>query len=237
MTNKNIDITSGGVLSDLAILSAIREGSVVITPFNRENLTNCAYDVSLGNKVAFVPDSKQVVIKGWVSTLTETPIIDISDKDSIYQSFKKITFTDEDKGITIPPGGMMICHTNEFIGTAHIKNCPSLTTFMRARSTVARAGVTVSSSAGWGDVGYANRWGMVLHNTRKDASVFIPFGMKIAQIVFLKIEGQVSQCYSTLTGNYKTVSGRKKEFEKLDAEWDPESIIPKKSVVESNGKD
>lgn len=58
-----------------------------------------------------------------------------------------------DRIIWITPGETILAHTNEFIG-----GCKSVTTMMKARSSLGRNFIEVCKCAGWGDVGYINRW-------------------------------------------------------------------------------
>jgi deoxycytidine triphosphate deaminase len=223
-SSESFEMMPGGVLSDSAIERGLKDGSIFISPFSRSNLTNCAYDISLGSRVVFIPAAAPVVNAGWITSSTETPTIDVTNKTSVATSFKRLELAPDAKGVTIPPNSFAVCHSHEFIGTTfHPYN--HITTMMRARSTLARAGISISPSAGWGDVGFANRWGMIIHNNRSDANVFIPFGAKVAQIVFLRVVGRPSKSYATASGTYKTVSG-KRSFEKLDEEWDASSLLP-----------
>src|SRR4029077_284391 len=87
----------------------------------------------------------------------------------------------EDKVILIEPGETILAHTEEFIGG---RNC--ITTDMKARSSIGRNFIEVCKCAGWGDVGYTNRWTMEITNISTHYYIPLVVGRRIAQIVFFE---------------------------------------------------
>lgn len=197
-----------GILGKREIVKAVELGLISIKPYNEANLTNVAYEVTLGSRGHFVSASDEC--------------IDISDRKGVFLSWKLGTPTSVNgkRGITIPPHGSVLAHTNEFIGST---SGNPINTLLRGRSSLMRAGVSVSSSAGWGDIGFTGRWGLLFHNTRS-APVFIPFGMRVAQIAFISVtSANADDDYASLSGSYATRDDG--SFEELDAAWRVESIL------------
>lgn len=200
-----------GVLGKNEIEFALRDGLITIKPFIPENLTNVAYEITLGSS-------------GWFVSSDDASILDISERAAITSSWKLVTepvCVNGKSGIVIPPKSSVLAHSNEFVGSN--AGVP-ITTLLRARSSLMRSGISVSSSAGWGDIGFTGRWGLLLHNTR-ERQVFIPFGMRIAQIVFLRVSSASDDTdYKKLSGTYHCDTSAK-DFESLNSSWKIESIL------------
>ena len=202
---------SRGVLSDKNILHEKEKGNVIIDSFNEHNLSNCSYDVTLGenyykpNSVRAVnPFSKKLVKEYWGKPLVAKKVTENLAK--IYD------INPDQKVITISPGQTILAHTNEFIGG---KN--NITTMMKARSSMGRANIAVCKSGGWGDIGYINRYTMDITNFT-NATVVLPVGEKIAQIIFF-YTGSTDKPYN---GKYQ-ISDDLKELKKA---WKPSMMIP-----------
>jgi dCTP deaminase len=89
-----------------------------------------------------------------------------------------------DELIWIFPGETILAHTQQFLGGR--KN---VTTMMKARSSMGRNFIEVCKCAGWGDVGYYNRWTMEITNNSLHYSIPLVVGRRVAQIVFFETEG------------------------------------------------
>jgi dCTP deaminase len=136
--------------------------------------------------------------------------------------FKKYDFewngiAPDDKIILLAPGETILGHTQEFIGgRTHV------TTMMKARSSLGRSFISVCKCAGWGDVGYTNRWTMEIQNT--SARYYIPLvvGRRIAQIVFFETGPILGDDYSA-TGKYTSST----KISVLKKSWKPEMMLPR----------
>jgi len=145
--------------------------------------------------------------------------IEVRKIKSQLNSFKNLKPTD--KVILISPNETILAHTIEFIGGKNSKDL-AITSEMRARSSLGRIGIAVCKCAGWGDVGYINRWTMEITNF---SSVVIPLvvGMRIAQIIFHQVE-PISQIDEyQLRGKYQ----KSIDIESLKKNWQPEMMLPK----------
>lgn len=213
-------------LSDRKILEAMKEGLVVIEPFTRENLATSSYDVTLGewffreqppehNHSLYNIWSKEHMTHVWGAEKAERAI-------TAKEAFKKYKFDwdgidPDDKVILLRPGETILAHTNEFIGGKD-----SITTMMKARSSMGRNFIEVCKCAGWGDVGYVNRWTMEITNNSKNYIIPLVVGRRIAQIIFFETGPILKKDYAS-TGKYQTASSLKE----LQKTWGPESMLPK----------
>ena len=212
------------ILSDKKILEEIKQGNVVIEPFIRSNLSTSSYDVTLGDQyfieqepdgvhTTYNPYDESDVKRVWGEKAIEAKYAkDIFDGDIPYNSVKE-----DDKVIILKPNETILAHTNEFIGG---KN--NITTMMKARSSLGRNFIEVCKCAGWGDVGYINRWTMEITNNSRYYSVILIVGKRVAQIVFLETY-QIEEDDYSKKGKYQTT----KDLEELKKLWDPMSMLPK----------
>lgn len=212
-------------LSDKKILRYIKEGRVVITPFDKKNLNTSSYDVTLGEfyyreqrpepgRAIYSPWSEVDVRRIWgepqkavkasqyMKTLGITKLGGISPSDYI---------------VTIAPGETILSHTNEFIGGRD-----GVTTMMKARSSMGRNFIEVCKCAGWGDVGYTNRWTMEITNNSRDFAIPLVVGRRLAQIVFFEV-GEILTDDYIRSGKYQN----EVNINKLKSKWKPEDMLPK----------
>lgn len=130
--------------------------------------------------------------------------------------FKELCGQSKDQNVIIlHPGEIILATTEEFIGSR--LQC---TTMAKTKSSLARYGIDVCGSSGWGDIGYINRWAFPIHN-RSNFPVILKPGTWIGQIVFLTVTDK--ELSYTQGGSYQSTD----DFEKLVKEWDPRSVLPK----------
>lgn len=212
-------------LSDKRILEAKKTGDVVIEPFRKENLATSSYDVTLGEFYFREQPSKydHNVYNIWSKEHTDHVWGTKAKKaDTASKVFQKYKFSWEgikptDKVILLQPGETILAHTNEFIGGRH-----HVTTMMKARSSMGRNFVEVCKCAGWGDVGFFNRWTMEITNNSRNYAIPLVVGRRIAQIIFFET-GPILKNDYTKKGKYQA-SENLKEMKK---NWKPESMLPK----------
>ena len=212
-------------LSDKKILEAIKEGSVVIDPFDRRNLATSSYDVTLG-EFFFVEQEpphfenlyniydKKHVDRVWGTKPKKAKTAkEVFDK---YQ-FDFNGIEPSDKVILLAPGETVLGHTQEFIGGRD-----HITTMMKARSSLGRSFIEVCKCAGWGDVGYFSRWTMEITNNSKHYYIPLVVGRRIAQIIFFETGEIVASDYAK-SGKYQS-SGTVAQLRKG---WKPEMMLPR----------
>lgn len=229
-----------GILSDLQIKNAMKNGAIVISPYNEGQLNNTSYDVCLGGE-GFYRRSRKSMEKSY-DNMTDDDVRSLwNDKyskekknDSVEmlnpwdtESLRKYwgevqTPVEVDNGsgvkqkiIMLRPRETILCHTEEFIG-----GCIRLTTKLQAKSSMTRCCLSISGSGGVGDIGYVNRWMMVIQNT-SDELVPLIVGKPVAQILF-KMAGPTLNSYH-IKGKYQDSD----DFQSIKTNWKIENILPK----------
>jgi dCTP deaminase len=196
------------LLSDRDIKEGIKNGSILITPFNEKQLNNVSYDLTVGDT--------------WVKYLHSNSM----DKRAIDVRNPKEAFrVKKGGGYDLKPGERILGHSREFAGGTGKLFCEGkvVTSFVQATSTAGRIGLTACLCAGWGDVGYANRWTLEILNV-SPYRIFIPVGVVLAQICF-ELVNVPDKLYGKDTGSYQGASSDARE---LEADWSPERhMIPR----------
>ena len=123
----------------------------------------------------------------------------------------------DDKVILLEPGETILAHTNEFIGGKD-----HITTMMKARSSLGRNFIEVCKCAGWGDVGYTNRWTMEITNNSRHYAIPLVVGRRIAQIVFFET-GPIDGADYNSKGKYNSST----DLTKMKKDWHPTMMLPR----------
>ena len=211
------------LLSRPQILRYMEEGDIVVEPFERRNLGTASYDVRLGpwffrehmqrgtprvfnpldeNEVREYWGQPEFAVSAGVWMAKNGPLQNIDASDLI---------------VVIERGETILSHSIEFIGGRHC-----VTTEMRARSTMGRNGMTVCKCAGWGDVGFCNRWTMEMTNLSGRAIV-LPVGLRVAQIAFYAVDPIDADSYAGDGGKYQGTD----DVAAMMAGWRPEQMLPR----------
>ncbi|KKW41338.1 MAG: hypothetical protein UY91_C0020G0004 [Parcubacteria group bacterium GW2011_GWB1_55_9] len=210
-------------LSDKKILEHKKAGTIVIEPFTRKNLATSSYDVTLGEWFfrEQQPKYNHSLYNIWSKEHTEH-VWGVERAVIAKEVFKKYKFewdgiSPNDKVIMLRPGETILAHTNEFIGGRDI-----VTTMMKARSSMGRNFIEVCKCAGWGDVGYVNRWTMEITNNSKNYLIPLVVGRRIAQIIFFETGSILKNDY-TNAGKYQA----SRDIQQLKKSWGPTAMLPK----------
>ena len=217
------------LLSRNDILQRMEEGTIIIDPFDERNLGNSSYDVTLGSYYY------REVQPDYVMHRSNNPIYNMYDKkdvDRVWggEHFKAKSLDSynmqleniksDDKVIWLDPGESVLGHTQEFIG-----GLVNVNTEMKARSSMGRNFMTVCRCAGWGDVGYINRWTMEITNNSRFHRIPLVVGRRVAQITFSEVT-EVTNDHS-----YEKKAGSKYQTEtsldELKKKWTPKQMIPR----------
>mgnify|MGYP003393516281 FL=1 len=208
-------------LSDKEILRQKKLGNIIIEPFNQRNLATSSYDVRLGewyfreqrqNFDIYNMYAKSQTDKVWGTRPHKADLAKNALKDFNFEGVKPT-----DKIILIAPGETILAHTEEFIGGKK-----EITTKMQARSSMGRNFIEVCKCAGWGDVGYTNRWTMEITNNSRFYTIPLVVGRRIAQIVFFHVGPVLKKDY-TKAGKYQSTT----DIKKMKREWSPLSMLPR----------
>ncbi len=118
------------ILTDKQILTKIKNGAILISPFNRKFLGSNSYDVHLGKNLAIYKDE----------------ILDSKKHNKI----KHFEITKD--GFILQPHMLYLGVTEEYTEThEHVP-------FLEGKSSIGRLGIDIHATAGKGDVGFCNYW-------------------------------------------------------------------------------
>jgi dCTP deaminase len=210
------------VAANAQIIHLMAQNKVIIDPYNIRNLGTSSYDVRLGRNYYREQPSEYLsppvnvyniysenhTDRVWGKKQLALPAIEYK----YMPNFDFDNIAENDLVIPIGPGENLLCHTEEFIGGLN-----PFTTEMKARSSIGRTLLMVCSCAGWGDVGYFNRWTMEFHNRSRYYTIPLVVGRRVAQIVFQETGGVIDTTYA-LDGKYQSTEN----LAELKAKWKPE---------------
>ncbi len=214
------------LLSRDAILRHFNEGNIVIDPFEERKLKTVSYDVSLGNwfwreghpegraSVHNLYDEMSTK-RVWQGPYQAEWAKEVSERLGL--ELKNIK--PEDKIVILRPGETVLAHTDEFIGGRN-----KVVAKMYARSSLGRNFVEVCKDAGWGDIGYFNRWTMEVTNNSQYFTIPLVVGRRVGQMVFYEVEPlKNAPDYVGEGGKYQ----KSQEVDEVKKSWKPEMMIPR----------
>jgi len=149
------------ILAHDEIISERENGSIIIEPFILEHVGANSYDVRLGNNFIRVLHNDEYCGKACINPERPQNVIKF--------------YVEHD--ILIMPNELMLAETMEICGSD--KYIPML----EGRSTFARMGLKVHLTAGFGDIGFKQKWTLELEATLP--IVLFP-GERIAQVYFVQ---------------------------------------------------
>lgn len=212
-------------LSDKRILEEMKKRNIVISPFSKKHLSTSSYDVTLGefyyreqppkpHHPFFNIWEEKNVKEVWGEYVRAEKLSNFS------KAPKKLSgIGQRDRVIFLRPNETILAHTNEFIGGRN-----TVTTMMKARSSLGRCFIAVCKCAGWGDVGYINRWTMEITNSSRYYTIPLVVGRRVAQIVFFETGSILNKekDYS-VSGKYQSYS----DIGEIKKNWKPEMMLPR----------
>lgn len=212
------------LLSRNAILRHFKEGNIIIDPFDSRKLNTTSYDVSLGEWFwrEGSPDGRATIHNLYDLSSTkrvwqgpyEAEVVKAVE-NRLGSEFANIEPTA--KVILLRPKETILSHTYEFIGGRN-----KIVTKMYARSSLGRNFIEVCKDAGWGDVGYFNRWTMEVTNNSQYFTIPLVVGRRIGQIVFYEVEPLSNSDYVAEGGKYQ----KSKDLAEVKKSWHPEMMVP-----------
>ena len=212
------------MLTGSEIIRARNGGNIIIEPFHTNQVQANSYDIRIGKWIArFTKFLNPADNKPHVFHSVPPEAMNYEDLFDLYEC---------DNEIVLSPGERILCHTEEFFGSVAM-SVPMLAT----RSTIARFGMDICGSAGFGDIGYINRWTLELQNNSPFIQ-HIPVGARVGQVyfneadTFAEIERIVGSGKIDLTlvnwygGEYRLKTGEY-TLENMIEKWHPKMMLPK----------
>lgn len=198
-------------LVDREILEERQKGSIVIEPFVKKLLGTNSYDLRLGQWVA--------AYKARINDGTRT--IDPTSPDVVAEIFTLTSL--RENPYTLLPGERVLGHTREFVGGT-VAGQAACVAHVHAKSTTARLGLTVCVDAGFGDVGFVNRWALEIANMGP-RPILLYENLVLAQVEFQRVGLPRSEYLygGGKRGSYQTGL----DLEAIRSQWRPEAILPK----------
>lgn len=217
------------VMVNSQILRRMEQGAVVIDPFVPERLNNGSYDVTLGRYVARLRPKFMPMTDKYSEECSPVQMMHLNSLKGP-EAFILEDLNDNFEGsLLLKANERVLAHTHEFIGgrsvrqPGHPNNAfVSVLPEMRACSTTGRWGITVALCAGWGDVGYINRWTCEVINLNP-CPVVIKRGSVIAQIIFHDVDQPVNNTSYEKIGTYQAGA----DLVELKASWRPVAMLPR----------
>lgn len=112
-------------------------------------------------------------------------------------------FEIDEQGYLLQPGQLYLASTEEY--TESLAHVP----FLEGKSSLARLGISIHCTAGKGDVGFRNHWTMEMTCVKP---VRIYPGMKIGQLIYFEVSGEVCVPYTTKPSAKYTQVDSKPQF-------------------------
>ena len=204
----------------------MERGTIVIDPFNPKQLKTTSYDVTLGEWYwkerapagrstihnMYDEDSTSQVWEGPFEAEKVSDLLERLDMD-----IKNIS--KDARVILLGPHETILAHTLEFIGGRDI--CVAK---MYARSSMGRNFIEVCKDAGWGDVGYFNRWTMEVTNNSQHYTIPLVVGRRIAQMVFYEVAPLSDEKVDYVGEGGKYQSSQ--DLAELKKSWNPNMMLP-----------
>ena len=163
------------VLSDRDIKKYIARKELVIEPFDEKYLSSASIDLTLGNKFRIFKHLQLAVIdphKGVPEELTE--IIEVKDNEPF----------------VVHPNELILGITRE-----RIRMPPTLVARLDGRSSLARLGIIIHSTAGSVDPGWEGHIVLEIANIAKVPVLLWP-GMRICRITFETLSSKCEKPYN-----------------------------------------
>lgn len=157
------------ILTGDEIVRMVREGRILIDPFDEKNAGPNSYDLTLSDRL----------VQYYLTH--EHGVLDMK-RDHLIAEWQI-----PEEGLILHPGQLYLGATNERCGS------DEFVTLLEGRSSVARLGVTAHVSAGFGDLGFKGRWTCEItcvHPVRIYANV------RFCQAVFIASTGINSRRYA-----------------------------------------
>ena len=148
------------ILSDRTLFKMLEEGTLSITPLDKEQVQPASVDIRLGDTFSIVED-------------LSTGIITLKDEVR-YKTINTDTYI-------LLPGQFVLATTMEYVSLPD-----NLTAFVEGRSSLGRLGLFIQN-AGWVDPGFQGEITLELFNANRCA-IELKAGRRVGQLVFAEMD-------------------------------------------------
>lgn len=119
----------------------------------------------------------------------------------------------------IPEDGFILLPSKLYLGvTEEYTETKTTVPFLEGKSSVGRLGIDIHATAGKGDVGFCNYWTLEI-SVKQPVKIYA--GMPIGQLIYFKVEGEISTYYN----------------KKKSAKYNAKSEFPMESMMYKNFND
>lgn len=160
------------ILSDGEIAKRLKEKSLVIRPFSKENIRPSSCDLLLFNEVRVFDTYK-------------TELIDVKEKNDV----SRVVEIDPKKGFVIHPDEFVLGSTKEYFEIPD-----DLAGKLEGKSSLGRLGLVVHATAGFIDPGFKGYLTFEFSNVSR-LPIRLYAGMRIAQICFFQMSSPAKRPY------------------------------------------
>lgn len=174
------------ILTGEMIKQEVAAGNISITPYEEKNVQPASIDLTLGEQVKVY---KSQVYEGDLRYLQGGYRGAPLDPKELLET---IDITMDSDGYAIYPGMLYLMHTQERIHTN------KYVSVLDGKSSIGRLGVVVHLTAGYGDPGFDGQYTLEVSCIHP---VILYPGMKIAQMRFHLMHGELNMSYAT-KGHY-----------------------------------
>jgi dCTP deaminase len=188
------------ILLKSAILEGVRSGDIYINPYDEDQVGPNSYDVRLGDTLKIYDLSPEDYLARGLQLL---------DADGNPIVVQKPTFLDPKAPVLptldvhIPPEGLVLHPSLFYLGhTIEKAGSDKYVPHITGRSSIARLGLEIHQTAGFGDIGYKAQWTLEL---KASVPVKVYPGMKIGQVYFEEGLGEVGE--NLYDGKYVEAEG------------------------------
>lgn len=159
------------IYTDATIRRKLNSKELVIAPYNPKNLGTNSYDLTLSPHLKVYKKPKL-----WHRFLAFLGLKQLYLNPKGYNEVEKVYIPET--GLILEKGQLYLASTDEYTVTNNA--VPKL----EGKSSLARLGLSIHETAGFGDVGFAGNW--TLEICPKENVIVFPY-MKICQISYLAI--------------------------------------------------
>lgn len=161
------------ILTASQILKEMKAGTIDIDPFDESQLNPNSYNLRLGPHLACYEDHELDCKKEHTVNTWEIP----------------------DEGWVLLPGFFYLASTIERTATRHF------VPMLEGRSSLARLGLSVHQTGGFGDIGFGGMWTLEI-TCAKPLRIYA--GIEVCQVQFWRVYGEIDKLY---TGKYLEQKG------------------------------